>query len=48
MKIFIIFIFLVITAVLAAIALALVKIGAEEIFRYAKRKRMVLVQCLLY
>ena len=38
MKLFIICIFVVITAVLTAITLALIKIGAEEIFRHAEQK----------
>jgi hypothetical protein len=38
-KLFIIFIFVVTTASLAAIALALIKIDSEEIFRYAEQKK---------
>jgi len=39
MKLFIDFIFLVTTASLAAISLALIKIGSEEIFHYAEQKK---------
>lgn len=42
MNLFIICIFVVVTALLAAISLALIKIGSEEILRYAEKKRMVL------
>lgn len=39
MSLFIIFIFVVVTALLAAISLALIKIGSEEILRYAEQKK---------
>ncbi len=39
MRLLIICLFVVITAPLAAITLALIKIGAEEIFRYAEQKK---------
>jgi len=39
MNLFIIFIFVVVTALLAATALALIKIGSEEILRYAEQKK---------
>jgi len=39
MSLFIIFIFVVATALLAAISLALIKIGSEEILRYAEQKK---------
>ena len=39
MNLFIICLFVVISAVLAASALALIKVGAEEIFRYAEQKK---------
>ena len=48
MNLFVICLFVVITAPLAVIALALIKIGSEEIFRYAEQKKNGIgVLCIL-